>query len=59
MRKLTRILGFFALVVMGGLGVWRAYTYSPETRPYAPVVLGLMLITLLMAVSLLARGRRR
>jgi len=59
MLKLIGKLGFVALVGMAVLGVWRAYTYSPQTRTYAPLVLGLLIIVVLMALSLLARERRR
>ena len=59
MKWLAKLGILAALVVAGSLAVWRAYTYSPQTRSYAPFVLGLFLITLLMAVSLLARRRGR
>ena len=59
MLTLIGRIGFVVLVGMAALGVWRAYTYSPQTRIYAPFVLILLLVAVLMSVSLLARGRRR
>jgi hypothetical protein len=60
MFKLLLIgLGFLAMVAMLAMDVWRAFTYSPDTRSYAPFVLGLAIIVVLMALALLARGRRR
>jgi len=60
MSKLLAKLGILAAIAAAeSLGVWRAYTYSPETQSYAPLVLGLSIIAFLMAVSLLAGGRRR
>ena len=58
MLTLIGRIGFVVLVGMAALGVWRAYTYSPQTRIYAPFVLILLLVAVLMSVSLLARGRR-
>ena len=59
MLKLIVKLGFLVLVGMAALGVWRAYTYSALSQAYAPFVLILLLVAVLMSVSLLARGRRR
>ena len=59
MLTLIGRIGCVVLVGMAALGVWRAYTYSPQTRIYAPFVLILLLVAVLMSVSLLARGRRR
>ena len=59
MLKLIGRLGFLVLVAMAALGVWRAYTYSPDTRSYAPFLLGLLIITVLMSVALLARAQKR
>jgi len=58
MLKLIGKLAFLVLVGMAASGVWRAYTYSPQTRTYAPLVLVLLIIAVLMSVSLLARWRR-
>ena len=58
MLTLIGRIGSVVLVGMAALGVLRAYTYSPQTRIYAPFVLILLLVAVLMSVSLLARGRR-
>ena len=58
MLKLIGRIGFVVLVLFAVLGVWRAYTYSPDTRSYAPFLLGLLIITILMSVARLSRGRR-
>ncbi len=59
MLKLLLIgLGFLAGLAGLAMGVWRTFTYSPDTRSYAPFVLGLAIIVVLMAVYMLARRRR-
>jgi len=59
MFKLIAKLAFVVLVGMAALGVWRAYTYSSVSQAYAPFVLALLIVAVLMAGSMLARGRRR
>ena len=58
MLTLIGRIGCVVLVGMAALGVWRAYTYSALSQAYAPFVLILLLVAVLMSVSLLARGRR-
>ncbi len=57
MFRLIGKLGFVVLVGMACLGVWRAYTYSPMSQAYAPFVLTLLIVAVLMAGSM-ARRRR-
>jgi len=59
MLKLLAKLGFVVLVGIAALGVWRAYTYSPMSQAYAPFILGTLIVAVLMAGSLVMRGRRR
>ncbi len=58
MLKLIGKLGFVVLVGMAALGVWRAYTYSPVSQSYAPFILALLIVALLMAGALVMRSRR-
>ena len=59
MLKLLARIGFLILIGLACLGTWRAYTYSSLTQVYAPYVLGLLLVVLLLAGSLVMRGRTR
>ena len=58
MLKLIAKFGFLVLVVIAALGVWRAYTYSALSQAYAPFVLVLLIVAVLMAGSRLSRGHR-